>query len=432
MTDASNESSAEAASEGTSAASAAGALCENCGRPRADRFCSQCGQNDRTYSRSIFPVLGELVRESFEFDGRLAQTLKLLLFKPGRLSTEFSRNRRARYMTPVRLYLFTSVVFFLTMSLTLSRDPGPPEGEADQDPSSSLAQIPADLMDSLQAAMDSLQAVISLQEVVDSLQAVVPGLQLQLDGEDVPVSMEISESGIAALRANLDPSQHGKLDDLLNRDSATAVHAVLAGLAAVYDTETRAPFGGGVQADPGPEEDAAPVADSAAQTAGTTAGDPPARAADVRPTSRGFLARMVLNSFVELLHDPDAFAERIIGNLSIAMFFLLPVYALMLAVLYWRKKRYYIEHLVFGMHVHSLVFIIATLMLIASITPVVAAGQAWIQGILGLVVFGYPIIALRRFYGNGWFLTLVKAFVLGTLYFTISGPLTAIVLFLTA
>ncbi len=392
-------------------------ICENCGRPRAERFCSRCGQNDRTYSRSLFPVLGELVRESFEFDGRLTQTLKLLLFKPGSLSTEFARNRRARYMTPVRLYLFTSVVFFLTMSLAMSRVRDPLGEEPDQDPSSGLAEIPGDVLDSLQAA-------------VDSLQAVVPGLRLQIDGEDVPVSTEISESGIAALRANLEPSQRGKLDDLLKRESARATQNVLAILATAFDSEAQTSSVGGRQGDPGPDEDAAPGADRAAQTAGS--GPDSASAAVVLPTSRGFLARMFLNSAVDLMHDPDAFTERIIGNLSIAMFFLLPVYALMLAVLYWRKKRYYIEHLVFGMHVHSFMFMIVTLMLIASITPMGAAGQGWTQGILGLVVVAYPIIALRRFYGNGWFVTLAKAFVLGILYFTIVSPLTTIALFLTA
>ena len=415
MTDASNEPAAEA----TSGADAANTLCENCGRPRADRFCSQCGQNDRTYTRSLFPVLGELVRESFEFDGRLAQTLKLLLLKPGSLSTEFSCNRRARYMTPVRLYLFTSVIFFLTMSLVTSRLPNPLAGELDRDPSSSLAEIPGEVMDSLQVA-------------VDSLQAMVPGLQLQIDGEDVPVSMEISESGIAALRANLEPSRHGKLDDLVRRESARGTQIALAILAAAFDSETRASSVGGRQADRGPEEDAPRGADSTAQTAGTVAGDPPASTAVVLPTSRGFLARMFLNSMVDLLHDFDAFIERIIGNLSIAMFFLLPFYALILAVLYWRQKRYYIEHLIFGMHVHSFLFMIVTLMLIASITPMGAAGQGWTQGILGLAVVAYPIIALRRFYWNGWFVTLFKAFVLAVLYFMIVSPLTTVVLFLTA
>ena len=245
------------------------------------------------------------------------------------------------------------------------------------------------------------------------------------------MSMQISESGIAALRANLAPARHGKLDDLLNRESMRA-QVGLAILAAAFDSEAQASSVGGRQADPGPEVEPPPVADSTAQTAGTAAGDPPRGAAVVLPGFRGFLARMILNTAIDLLHDPDAFFERTIGNLSIAMFFLLPVYALILAVLYWRQRRYYIEHLVFGMHVHSFLFIIVTLMLIASLTPMGAAGQGWTQGILGLAVFAYPIIALRRFYGNGWFFTLVKAFVLGTLYFAISVPLTTVVLFLTA
>lgn len=272
----------------------------------------------------------------------------------------------------------------------------------------------------------------SLQVVMDSLQAVVPGFQLQIAGDDAPTSMDISESGIAALRANLAPSQHGKLDDLLKRESARRTQIALALLAAVFDREALGSSEGGLQTDPGPEEDAAPGADSTAQTAGTVAGDPPSGGAVALPGFLGFLARMALNSLVELLHDPDAFVERAVGNLSIAMFFLLPVYALMLAVFYWRQKRYYIEHLVFGMHVHAFLFIIVTLMLIASITPMGGAGQALTQGILGLVVFAYPIIALRRFYRNGWFFTLLKAFVLGILYFTIVSPLTTVILLLTA
>ena len=64
-------------------------------------------------------MLWELNREAFEVDARIFQTLKLLLFKPGSLSTEFSRNRRARYMSPIRLYLFTSLVFFLVLSWKL-------------------------------------------------------------------------------------------------------------------------------------------------------------------------------------------------------------------------------------------------------------------------------------------------------------------------
>lgn len=99
-----------------------GSACPNCGRERHEHFCPQCGQNDRVYAWAIGSVTGEFVRETFEVDSRLYRTLKLLLFKPGRLTTEFSRNRRASYMSPVRLYIFASFLFFLVLSLSGTLD----------------------------------------------------------------------------------------------------------------------------------------------------------------------------------------------------------------------------------------------------------------------------------------------------------------------
>jgi hypothetical protein len=90
--------------------------CANCGAERSGPYCSRCGQNDRDYQRALPPLVGELLRETFELDSRLVRTLKLLLFRPGALAVEFSNNRRASYVSPVRLYLFTSILFFFFLS----------------------------------------------------------------------------------------------------------------------------------------------------------------------------------------------------------------------------------------------------------------------------------------------------------------------------
>lgn len=92
--------------------------CANCGSERLGRFCPRCGQNDRDYQRALPPLLGELLKETFEVDARVWRTLKLLIFKPGELALEFSRNRRASYVSPIRLYLFVSIVFFFLLSMT--------------------------------------------------------------------------------------------------------------------------------------------------------------------------------------------------------------------------------------------------------------------------------------------------------------------------
>ncbi|MXZ54547.1 MAG: DUF3667 domain-containing protein [Gammaproteobacteria bacterium] len=104
-------------------------LCDNCGSARLGKWCSVCGQNDREYRRLV-PVLSEVVGEMFEADSRVWRTLRILLSKPGLLSLEFARNRRAYYLSPFRLYLFTSLLYFLLMSLFA--------GSAETDDSGSL------------------------------------------------------------------------------------------------------------------------------------------------------------------------------------------------------------------------------------------------------------------------------------------------------
>jgi hypothetical protein len=95
-----------------------GVNCANCGNGRSGAYCAECGQNDRIYQRALPPLVWDLLRETFELDSRLFSTLQHLLFKPGSLAVEFSLNRRASYVSPFRLYLFTSLLFFFLVSVT--------------------------------------------------------------------------------------------------------------------------------------------------------------------------------------------------------------------------------------------------------------------------------------------------------------------------
>jgi uncharacterized membrane protein len=59
----------------------------------------------------------EAVHELTHLDGKIFQTVRLLLFKPGALTLEWIRGRRARYVNPLRLYLICSLLFFAVASL---------------------------------------------------------------------------------------------------------------------------------------------------------------------------------------------------------------------------------------------------------------------------------------------------------------------------
>ncbi|MDH3645689.1 MAG: DUF3667 domain-containing protein [Gammaproteobacteria bacterium] len=79
-------------------------------------FCPQCGQEDVELQRPLFELLGEVLRETFDIDGRAARTIWTMFSQPGVLTARFLAGHRKEYMSPVRLYLVVSVLFFLVVA----------------------------------------------------------------------------------------------------------------------------------------------------------------------------------------------------------------------------------------------------------------------------------------------------------------------------
>jgi hypothetical protein len=86
--------------------------CLNCGEELHGVFCAACGQRSVPANPTVAEVAGDAWQELSGYDGRLATTFRNLL-RPGRLTVEYLQGRRARYLSPVRLYLVASVVYFL-------------------------------------------------------------------------------------------------------------------------------------------------------------------------------------------------------------------------------------------------------------------------------------------------------------------------------
>ncbi len=93
--------------------------CANCGEPLGGRFCSACGQENRNLARiRVGQLLQEWLGDVFTFDSRLFRTLAPLVAKPGLLTREYLAGRRARYVPPLRLFIFVSLVMFLVLGFT--------------------------------------------------------------------------------------------------------------------------------------------------------------------------------------------------------------------------------------------------------------------------------------------------------------------------
>lgn len=96
--------------------------CLNCGATVQGRYCQVCGQENVVPKETFWHMVTHFFNDITHFDGSFFTTIKDLLFKPGFLSKEYMKGRRASYLHPVRMYVFTSAIFFLLFFSFFSPD----------------------------------------------------------------------------------------------------------------------------------------------------------------------------------------------------------------------------------------------------------------------------------------------------------------------
>jgi hypothetical protein len=328
--------------------------CLNCGDSTTGRFCPRCGQRKTAIQVSLRALLLDTLEEELTVDRRLPATLGALFLEPGQLTVEYMNGRVARYLRPVRLYLVSSLLFFLVFSFM------------------SLQFLRGTLEAGVRGE-DTAAELMTVMEVDSALAEVRRAMQDEAMPVVGRVGLGAAESALLERRATLEA-----------RESRDAEGEEAAGGAANVDAMA---FLDGF------EPDLRHPALSAAA------------ASKIRQ-----LRRM----------EPREAAERLAGDFlrfaPTVLFLLLPFFALVLKVLYIRRRRFYTEHFIFLLHAHAFLFLQFTAMLL-----LVAVG--WTPGLLmaalTLWTLAYTYLAMKRVYGQGWFKTLVKWWVLGWTYFWI-------------
>src|SRR6476469_9549469 len=97
--------------------------CFNCGTPLTGPYCSACGQKAHVH-RSVRGFLQDFVQGLFNFEGKIWRTLPMLALRPGELTRRYIAGERARFVSPVALYLLTVFLMFAVLNLTGQLSPG--------------------------------------------------------------------------------------------------------------------------------------------------------------------------------------------------------------------------------------------------------------------------------------------------------------------
>jgi hypothetical protein len=91
--------------------------CLNCGTPLTGPYCSECGQKAHVH-RSVRAFFQDFVTALFNFEGKIWRTLPMLAWRPGEMTRRYIAGERARFISPVALYLFTVFAMFAVLNFT--------------------------------------------------------------------------------------------------------------------------------------------------------------------------------------------------------------------------------------------------------------------------------------------------------------------------
>lgn len=97
--------------------------CLNCGHTLTEgKFCPHCGQENLNLEEPFWHFIGHSVGHYFHFDSKFFHTIVPLLTKPGQLPIDFIVGKRTRFVHPVSMYIFVSIVYFLIVSVTTTHE----------------------------------------------------------------------------------------------------------------------------------------------------------------------------------------------------------------------------------------------------------------------------------------------------------------------
>ena len=327
------------------------ANCLNCGyvfeEHTANNYCPDCGQENTDKNVSFGQLFGDFIGNYFSLDSKLLHTVPRLLFYPGFLTNAYNAGQRISYLTPIRIYLFMSVLYFSFFAAQF----GGVENAANH---------------------TQQERIDSILHVPDSILNVSPLTKEILDEEGIHIETD-STGGQTRKKLQI-PNDDLNIHFSFPEDDTTSIQEQKIRRAIVLSKKY------GIDA-----------------------------AMDTLKKEGSFFTQNALftkatRQLLRIYHQgPEEVSAYFFARLPLMMLFTIPIFALIFKLLYIRRKRRYIEHIVFLLHFHAFLYVILTLLLWTS--DYLSGGYI---ALLLLGIFVYFITAIQKVYQQSWKKSLLK------------------------
>ncbi len=329
--------------------------CLNCDTQVRGRFCHVCGQENIETKESFWSLTKHFVYDILHFDGNFFHTLKYIFTKPGFVARQYAEGKRVSFLHPIRMYLFTSAVFFLVFfsvqSFTINNTYKP--GNLDNKDRIELAN-------NLQKRLDENPSNFLLKQGIPLIR-------------DTTHSLNIDSLGLRDSIAQLITFGENK-------------YASVKEYEAVQDTIQEIKKDGWFK--------------------------------------RRFIRQSIYlnNKYGNKSEGIQSYVEAFIHKLPYLLFVSLPFFALLLKLLYIRRKNfYYSDHIVFTLYHYILSFILLLLLLaINKLHDITHWGL--LTFLLTIIAITWPVylyLEMKNFYRQGKWKTFGKFLLLNLLGFVL-------------
>ena len=367
-------------------------------------YCPMCGQENNDNNVSLTTLLQDFFSNYFSFDSRFGKSFKPFLFKPGFLTNMFIEGKRMSYAHPLRLYLIISLFYFFVCSLIVK--------DMLKDADRQIVEANANLKNMTFLSPEDRS---QLKEALSAGQ--MEKIQQNLDGNNISeLSDAINTSLDTEEKKKLFTSLSAQILDSLKLDTTASAKKVIPltpgdkGIATSVSVDTSS----GVfifqkfseiydlSKDELLTEDE--IIDSVAQG---------------QPLNR--TQRYAASQGIRIMRaDKAQVGTYVVKNLPIMMLILIPVFAGILKLLYIRRDKLYIHHVIHGLHLHSFAYLIYGLTLIITYFYIPSDSvSVLINTLIFILVSTYTFISFLRVYRQHWFKTLVKFNLAGFIYLNI-------------